>query len=199
MLLHISGLHWLVIISICISIAGSVAYIKDTIQGTTKPNRVSWFMWAFAALVSSGAALSAGADIWTTSRVFMAGFMPLLIFLFSFVNKKSYWKLNAFDFLCGILSLCALIIWVFADSPKAAVLFALAGDAIATLPTIIKSWKHPETETGLIYIASVVSVAIILPAIPKWDIVNAAFQLYLLIITSVLAFAVYRKKFAWKK
>jgi hypothetical protein len=151
-------------------------------------------MWAFAALVSAGAAIAGGATLWTTSRVFVAGFIPLVIFLFSFVNKESYWKLTAFDFFCGILSLIALLVWLMAGSPKAAVLIALTGDAVATLPTILKAWKHPDTETGIIYIASMVSAALVLPAIPVWNIANSAFQIYLLIITSILAFAVYRKK-----
>ncbi len=194
MLLNISFVHWLVLLSILISIAGAIPYIKNTLSGQTKPNRVSWFMWAFAALVSAGAAMAGGANLWTTSRVFIAGFIPLIIFLFSFVNKESYWKLTAFDFFCGILSLVALLVWLIIDSPKAAVLIALTGDAIATLPTVLKAWKYPDTETGILYVASIISAALILPAIPVWNIVNSAFQIYLLIITSILAFAVYRKR-----
>ena len=191
---HISPVHMLVLLSILISVCGSIPYIRNTISGKSKPNRVTWGMWALAAMTSAGAAIGAHADPWTTSRVFMAGFMPFIIFLVSFVNTKSYWKLTPFDFVCGIFSLGALIAWLIVDSNKVAVLLALAGDAIATLPTIIKAWKHPETETGTLYIASIISAALILPAIPVWNVVNSAFQIYLLIITSILAFAVYRKR-----
>ena len=194
MLSDISFVHGLVILSILISVSGSIPYIVNTISGKTRPNRVTWGMWGLAAMISAGAAIGAHADPWTTSRVFMAGFMPLIIFLVSFINKKSYWKLTPFDFLCGVFSLCALIAWLIIDSNKSAVILALIGDTIATLPTLIKAWKHPETETGTLYIASIISASLILPAIPTWNIVNCAFQIYLLVITSILAFAVYRKK-----
>jgi hypothetical protein len=187
--------HWLVILSAVISLSGSFAYIKDTIQGKTKPNRVTWLMWAVAPLIGTGAALSAGADIWATVRIFLAGFSPAIVFLVSFINPKSFWKLTKFDFLCGISSLIAIIIWLVIGNPIIAVLFAALGDGLAALPTIIKAWKHPETETGILFLAALLACVLILPAIPKWDIENSAFQMYLLSVNIIIIFCIYRKTF----
>jgi hypothetical protein len=192
---EISFVHWLVIISVFISVGGSITYIRDTITGKTKPNRVSWGLWAFAPLVGTAAAFSAHADLWATSRIFLAGFIPLIVFIVSFVNRNSYWKLTLFDFLCGACSVVALIVWLAIDSPSLAILFAALGDGFAALPTIVKAWKYPETESGFIFIASLISVLLILPSIPKWDIVNSAFQIYLLVVNAALIAAVYRKWF----
>ncbi|MDP3948469.1 MAG: hypothetical protein Q8Q17_00805 [bacterium] len=191
---QLSFVHWLVILSALISLIGGAAYIRDTLSGKSKPNRVTWFMWATAPLIGTAAAISAHADVWVTIRIFLAGFIPLLIFSVSFVNPKSYWKLNKFDFLCGACSVFALIIWGVIDSPRSAILFAAIGDGFAALPTILKAWKYPETETGLLYIASFVSVLLIIPSIPVWNIENSAFQVYLLIVNAFLLFAVYRKR-----
>lgn len=186
--------HWLVVLSAFIIILGAFAYIRDTLKGKTKPNRVTWAMWALASLTGVGAALSAGAYLWAAVRIFLGGFLPLLVFLASFVNSKSYWKLTAFDFLCGVSSVLALIVWIAIDSPKAAVLFAVAGDTFATLPTVKKAWTNPETETGFAYIAGFVSVILIIPSIPNWNIENAAFQIYFITANALLLFLVYRKK-----
>lgn len=186
--------HWLVVLSAFISIAGSAVYIRDTLLGRTKPNRVSWFMWAFASLVATGAALSAGADPWATVRIFIGGFVPLLIFIFSFVNKESYWQITSFDIGCGFFSLLALVLWIFVNSPVAALLLAVIGDGFATLPTVLKAWRNPETESGLTFVASLVSVLLVLPSIPEWNIVNSAFQIYLLIACVAIIFAIYRKR-----
>ncbi|MCX6741177.1 MAG: hypothetical protein NTY61_02140, partial [Candidatus Parcubacteria bacterium] len=140
--------HWLVILSVLISTGGVFTYIKNTLKGKTQPNRVSWFLWAVSPLIGTTAALYAHADIWATIRVFLAGFFPLLVFIVSFINPKSYWKLTSFDFLCGLCSVIALIVWGLIDSPRLAILFAATGDGFAAIPTIIKAWKHPETETG---------------------------------------------------
>lgn len=186
--------HWLVLLSVLTSIAGSVAYIRDTIAGRTKPNRVSWSMWALAPLVATAAAMSAGADIWATSRIFLAGFLPLLIFSASFFNPNSYWKLTAFDITCGALSLAALAVWGFADSPRIAILLLAVADGFAALPTILKSWNFPATETGFTYLMGITSVLLVLPSIPVWNIENSAFQIYLLVVNSILVFAAYRKR-----
>lgn len=193
---YMSVAHWFVLLSALIAVAGSYAYIRDTLAGKTKPNRVSWSMWALAPLIGTVAALSAHADAWTMIRVFLAGFLPLLVFIASFVNAKSYWKLTLFDALCGVCALIALIALVIIDAPRFAILLAAIGDGFASLPTIRKAWIYPETETGVTYIASFVSVLMVIPSIPRWDIENSAFQIYLLIANTILLIAVYRKRLA---
>ena len=193
-ILGLSIAHWLVLISAGLSISGSSVYIRDTLRGTTKPNRVSYFLWSLAPLIGTGAALSAHADVWATVRIFMSGFMPLLIFLISFVNRQSYWKLTTFDLLCGVCSVIALIVWGIADSPRSAILFAAIADGFACIPTLRKAWSYPETETGIAYITSFFAALIIIPAIPVWNIENSAFQIYLLTANTLLLLSVYRKK-----
>lgn len=192
-------IHWLVILSAVISVLGSVAYIRDTIKGKSKPNRISWLMWSVAPLIGTGAALSAGADIWATTRIFLSGFLPLIVFTISFINPKSFWKLNKFDFICGIFSLIAIIVWSIIGFPIIAILFAVIADGFASLPTIIKSWKYPETETGLTFLASFLATLLILPSIQKWNIENSAFQIYLLLANAFIISAIYRKRLCKKE
>ncbi len=182
----LSVAHWLVVVSALISLSGAVAYIRDMRRGTSKPNLVSWGLWAFAPLIATGAALSINADHWSTVRIFMAGFGPLLVFSAAFLVKQGYWKLTGFDYGCGALSLVALAAWLVADSPVLAILLAAIADLLATLPTVIKAWKHPETETLYTYFVGLFTASIVIPAIPVWNIENAAFQVYLLVANLAL-------------
>ena len=186
--------HILVIVSACISVVGATAYIRDTLKGKTKPNRVSWTMWTIAPLIGTAAALSAHADIWPTIRIFLAGFIPLLVLIASFVNPQSYWKLSVFDILCGACSAVALVLWGIVNAPLLAILFAAIADAFASLPTIRKAWTNPETETGLTYVASLTAVVLVLPSIPVWNIENSAFQITLIAVNTLLIFSVYRRR-----
>lgn len=188
--LNISLAHWLVIISAAISFSGAAVYIRDMIRGKSKPNLVTWGLWAFAPLIATGAALSANADLWATVRIFAAGFSPLLVFLAAFFVKRGFWKLSKFDYVCGGLSLVALGVWIVADSPILAILLAAIADLFATLPTILKAWKYPETETLYTYFVGIIAASIIFPAIPIWNIENAAFQIYLLFANASLFFIV---------
>ena len=191
--------HSLVIISTLLMLWGGYAYFRDTLAGRTKPNRVSWFLWALASFVSLGAAFSADADIWASVRVLVGGVVPGVIFLGSFFNRKSYWQLTWFDWICGGLSLTALLFWQLASSPLIAVLLAAAANTFALIPTFIKAWNFPETETRLIYINSFLSAVLIIPAIPVWNIANSAFQISLMLGTGAMLVAVYRKSLGIKK
>lgn len=195
----ISFVQWLVVVSVLISIGGTSAYLRDTLRGRSKPNRVSWFLWGFAPLIGSAAALSAHADIWPTIRVFFAGFLPLLVFAISFINPQSYWKLTKFDLGCGVLSLAALIAWLTVGSPHLAIILAATADAFASIPTIRKVWHHPETETRITYLASTIAIILSLPSIPRWTVENSTFQIYLLVINALLLFLVYRKPRVYNK
>ncbi|MBX7137266.1 MAG: hypothetical protein K1X83_04710 [Oligoflexia bacterium] len=188
--------HALVLVSLSLGLIGAYSYIRDTLAGKTTPNRVSWGMWALAPLIGTAAAFDSGADMWASARVFLAGFVPLLIFIASFANRSGYWRLTAFDLICGLFSIVALGVWTLVESPRAAILLAAFGDGIAALPTIIKAWRFPETETGITYVLSFLGVLIILPSIPVWNIENCAFQLYLLIANALLCIAANRRRIA---
>ncbi|HSX04346.1 MAG TPA: hypothetical protein VLG76_06425 [Rhabdochlamydiaceae bacterium] len=188
--------HLLVLFSALLTVVAASAYIRDTLKGKTKPNRVSWLLWALFPLIGTAAAFQANADIWATIRVLLAGFLPLIIFLTSFWNQKSYWRLTLFDWFCGACALLAIAVWFILDSPKIGILFAVIGDGFAALPTFVKAWKYPKTETGLTYMINLIAVLLVIPSIPTWNIENSAFQIYLLAANLILIISIYRKKFS---
>lgn len=128
-----------------IQLIGIISYVKETLKGRTKPNRVTWLMWAIAPMIATFAALSDGVS-WSVLPVFMSGFGPLLVFISSFINSNAYWKLERFDYLCGICSLLALLLWGITREPAVAIVFSIASDGFAAIPTLKKLWEHPETE-----------------------------------------------------
>jgi hypothetical protein len=185
--------HILVLVSFALSSLGSLVYIRDTLAGRTKPNRVSWALFAFAPIVATYISWSIGADPWAIARVFAAGFFPALILCATFWNRGSYWKLGVFDYACGALSLLALYTWLGAESPRFAILLLAIADLFASFPTIRKAWTHPETETGFTFLLGVPIFILNIPAIAVWNIENAAFQIYLVTVNLCISFAIYRK------
>src|SRR5262245_153782 len=72
--------QYLVLFGAVLSITGWTAYIKNTLNGTTRPNRVTYAMWSVAPLIATVAAVVKGVT-WAALPVFMSGFCPLLVFL----------------------------------------------------------------------------------------------------------------------
>jgi len=99
-----------IIFGAVLSFIGQISYLTNTIGGKVKPNKVTWFFWALIPLVAFAAEIKQGVGL-VSLMTFMVGFGPLTIFIASFVNKKSYWKIHPLDIFCGFLSVSGLVMW----------------------------------------------------------------------------------------
>lgn len=171
--------------SIIAFIFGSLNYFFETLKGKTKPNKITWFIWALAPLVAFAAQIGKGVGL-ASFMTFVNGFGPLLIFLASFVNRKAYWKLQKSDYLCGGLAIFGLILWWFTGEGNWAIIFAILADALAGLPTIIKSYHHPETESSQLFLIMSLNAVLTLLTIKVWDFAHYAFPVYIFTICSLL-------------
>lgn len=167
-----------VFLGFAITLIGLFSYLKDTIQGKVQPNRVTWFLWALAPLIAFTAQIQEGVGL-EAVLTFSVGFNPLLVFLASFLNKKAQWKLTKFDFICGGLSVLGLILWFITKDPIMAIVFAILADTLAALPTIVKSWKEPETENYWPFLTAIINSGIALLIIKDWNFATAGFTLYI--------------------
>ncbi len=186
-------LQYLVFFGAALNLSGVAVYIKDTLKGTTKPNRVTYLLWSIAPMIASGAALVSGVR-WAVLPVFMTGFGPFLVFLASFVNPNSYWKLRSYDYICGVFSVLALTLWGITSNPIIAIVFAIISDAFAGLPTLIKSWTNPETESGIAYFLAMLGTLTTFAAIKSWAFSEYGFASYIILMDGILTLAVYRNK-----
>ena len=185
--------EYLVILAAVASLLAAVVYIRSMFVGGTKPNRVSWLMWSIAPWIATAAALSNGVG-WAVLPVFMAGFSPFLIFTSSFFTKKAYWHLSTFDYVCGSLSGFALIMWWLTKDPNVAIVFAIASDALASMPTLTKAWTKPETESVWPFIIGVFGASSSLAVATLWTFSEYAFPSYLVIVNLMVFLALYNRK-----
>ena len=185
--------EYLVFVAAFATLLATFVYVRSMFKGGAKPNRVSWLMWSIAPFIATAAAASSGVG-WTALPVFMSGLSPLLIFAASFVSKKAHWALTRFDYVCGVLSGLALVLWYVTKDPNVAIAFAIASDGLASIPTFTKAWKHPETEVAWPFIVGVFNASTSFFASAMWAFSAYAFPAYLIVINILLFFAVYEKK-----
>ena len=77
-----------------------------------------------------------------------------------------------------------------------AIVFAILSDALAGVPTIIKSWKFPGTETMAVYCPGIVNNTIVFLTIKEWNFAAYSFNAYLIIINLIIILSIYHKKLA---
>jgi hypothetical protein len=163
---------------------GSLVYVWDTLRGTTQPNRVTWLLWAFAPLLAFAVELHSGIGL-RALTTFIIGFMPLLVFIASFHNPAAIWKIRRLDYACGAMSLVGTAVWLATQNGVVAIVAAIAADFTAGIPTLIKSWSNPESETVLSYVGAALNSGILLLTVDHWTTEVAAFPLFILCVASV--------------
>lgn len=183
----------IIFIGVVTALLTSFWYIKEMLYGTTRPNLVSWILWTFAPFIGVFFQLKAGAGL-SVLPVFMAGFGPFLVIVFSLWNKNSYWKINTFDLICGFFSVVALMIYIFTYNLEISILFAIISDGLAAIPTLIKSWKFPETENSVTYLGGIFSSILGLLIIDNWIFSIYSFNIYLMVMNITIVFCIYHKK-----
>jgi hypothetical protein len=183
-------LEYLVIIAAIGSLAAALVYIRSMFRGNTKPNRVSWLMWSIAPLIAFAASVYSGVG-WATLPVFMSGFSPLLILIASFFTKKACWNLAKFDYTCGVLSGLALVLWWLTKEPNVAIVFAIASDSLAAVPTLTKSWKYPQTESVWPFMIGALGAASSYSVIIAWTFSAYAFPTYLIAVNLLVLIVLY--------
>ncbi len=166
--------------------AGGVSYLLDTLHGLNQPNKVTWLLWGVAPLMAFAAQVSEGVGI-AAVATFAVGAMPLAIFAASFVNPRSEWRTIAFDLVCGALSVLGLLLWAVTSDANIAILFAIIADFAAAVPTLIKAWSHPETESAVLFWLGIVNGAIGLLIVDSWTFENYAFIGYIALVNAVFA------------
>jgi uncharacterized membrane protein len=168
---------------------GTGIYLRDTLRGTTQPNRVTWMLWAVAPLLAAAAEYRSGVGL-RTLTTFMIGFMPLLVFAASFRNPAAIWKIRRIDYVCGVMSVAGTTAWLITQNGVVAIVAAMAADFMAGIPTMIKSWTHPESETVTSYLGAVFNSGILLLTIHHWSFAVAAFPTFILFFASLQTFVV---------
>lgn len=183
-----------VIVGVVLALATTIQYAYETLKGRTKPNRVTWFLWALAPAITFAAQLSEHIGI-QALLTFGAGFGPLLVLVASLANKKAYWQITRFDLVCGGLSVLALILWLVTGEGTIVVLLSIGADFLASLPTLVKAYRAPETESAGAYLGGSIAGFITLLTVQEWTISNYAFALYLAVNMGLIGLLVAFPKF----
>lgn len=174
------------IIGAIIGSLGGMFYLFETIAGRAQPNRITWLLWGIFPMVIFVAQKAEGVEkiSWAS---FAAGFSPLVVVAASFFNKKAYWKSEPRDYYLMAAAIIGIVLWAITDNPNLALLFSLLADVLASIPTIIKSYRSPRSESWIAYGISAFGFGISFLSVQTYDFENAAFVAYIFIINGTLA------------
>ena len=175
-----------VVVAAALSVAGSAAYVRDTLRGVTTPHRVTWGLWALEGTLAYAVEIQQRVGL-ASLMTLALGLTPLVVFLASFKNAHAAWKIDAFDMGCGVVSLGGVVLWAALNQPTAALLSFAAADFIAALPTYRKAWRAPESETARTFVLGAFNTGITLLTLRVVTTAGALFPGVIMVTDSILS------------
>lgn len=175
-----------IIPGVLIGVIGNFNYILNTIKGRTKPNRVTWSLWCVLSTITFLAMLDKHAAVTALIATFASALITFATVCASFFDKKAYWKITQLDYICGALSLFGIFAWLVTQEGNLAIVFTLSADLFATMPTIVKSYKFPDTESWPNYAGGALSALITILTVKVWTFASIAWPADIFILCSFI-------------
>jgi hypothetical protein len=171
-------------LSIGVSMAGLVPYVKQIIWGNVRPERATWFIWTIIMLMSLlGFDAAGGGDGWW----FILGdfLVTFVIFIFSLFRGVGGW--SKLDIICLIVATFGLILWQVSNQPLLVLIGVIVADVMGVIPTLKKALEQPESESASTFLFTTVAAAMGFVAVGNWNWTLLSYPLYLFLANGIVA------------
>ncbi len=167
------------IIAVIVALIGYIPYIRDCIKGKTKPHVISWFIWALVSFLAFGIQFFNEGGAGSFVNLFM-GIICSVIFVFSLKNGTKDITKN--DWIAFTLALIAIFLWLIVKQPLLSIILVVFIDIMSFLPTIVKAWKKPWTETVVTFGLSGIKNGLSIYALESLSLITVMYPAYSLIV-----------------
>jgi hypothetical protein len=166
-------------------IIGGIPYLVDIHNKRVHPHILSWIGWSFITALGGAAMLASGSH-WVVALLFANTLLCFTIAGYSIIRKVGVWSSSVYDFLFFSLGILGLVLWQLLDAPIVALVLAIFADLSFGLPTIIKTYKNPESEAFFPWLASSISGVLSFFAIAHFNFSEVAYPVYLFTFDTIV-------------
>lgn len=175
-----------------LSVLGAYGYVRDTLRGTTAPNRVTWSLWGVEGVLAALNEVQQHVGL-AAIMTLMLGLVPIVVVVASFRNPHGVWSIGPFDVVCGLISLTGLFAWLFVHEATLALVTFVVADQIAALPTLRKSWFAPATESPRVFFLGALNCFITILTLPALTTAGVLFPGCIMVMDFLLAALIFSR------
>jgi uncharacterized protein with PQ loop repeat len=174
-----------------LAIGGYIPYIIAILRGETQPNRATWFIWTIVGGLLAFSYLSEGdqSSIWLPLGYF---FGPLIVAILSLRYGYATW--TRLDTFCIVAAIISIIPWALSHDATITLIANVLIDSTGAIPTIVKTYREPETEDFTAWMVFFVANTLELFAIHTWNIA-ALYPIYLFLLAGTIVAFIFKGKF----
>lgn len=178
------------VIATIMAIIGNVPYLKDVITKRVQPHPYTWLVWTLVSAVTFFGQVVKGAGIGALPTG-AAEIFTVIIFLFSL--RYGFKNITKTDTYFLIIALLGIIPWILTKDPTISVIIVVSIDLVAFIPTLRKTYTHPETETPILYGMNVTRHILTLFSLQTYNIATTLHSIAMIITNSFMTFFIVAK------
>jgi hypothetical protein len=181
----------LVLLSSILVFSSYLIYEWAMVKGRTKPHRTTRLVILIITALSASSLFAQGDRV---VSVFMAicAIQSLVLFVMSFKWGMGGWA--KIDILCMVIALAGIVLWRVTNNPVLALYAAVVADGAGMAPTLIKTYRLPDTEYYLSYIFDLAAIVLTTIAISNGGFNEYLYPVYLLAANGLMLVFILRKK-----
>jgi hypothetical protein len=126
-----------------LAIISYIPYIREMLNGKTKPHAFSWLIWTIITYIAGTAQLTGGGG-WGSMVAFTTGTISAWIAYYSFRHRAI--TITKSDWVSLIIALGAIPLWLITKQPLFSVIIISIIDLVAFWITIRKTYNLPYSE-----------------------------------------------------
>lgn len=139
------------ILSVIFTLFGAMFYLMSIYKKEINPHLLSWIGWAFITLIGATAMLDSGST-WSTLFIFANSLSCISVALYSVYKKVGVWSTTVYDYVFFGFGILGIILWQTFDAPLLAIILSVLADLLFAIPTLIKVYKNPKSESATSWI-----------------------------------------------
>lgn len=161
------------------ALGGFIPYWWAIWQRKTRPNRATWWIWSIVGIIIAFSYRASGADatMWVPISYVIG---PLITSLFAIKFGEGGW--TKLDRVCLFGVGIGLILWGLYRSPSLVLGINIGIDFLGAIPTIVKSFHHPDSEDRSAWCLFSIANLLNLFAIDNWTWEIAIYPIYMALI-----------------
>ena len=171
------------IIASVLAVIGNVPYLIDIVKKRVQPHPYTWLVWSMVSCIIFFGQLAKGAGVGAIPTA-ASEIFTIIIFLFSL--QYGFKKIERLDTLFLIIALLGIIPWILSHDPTVSVVIAVSIDLIAFMPTIRKTWRHPNTETPILYGTNVVRHILMLFSLQAYNLATTLHSIAMITTNAIM-------------
>jgi hypothetical protein len=171
------------VLALVLNVIGYIPYVRDILHGKVKPQRITWGIWTILTTIAAVNQVKNGGGY---SSLFFISTVILVATTFVLSLKRGMGGASMLDKICLGLTVALFAYWATLHDTRISTLIAVIIDGVGAVPTVVKTYKHPDTESYPQWVLAGLGGFLTLLSVSRLDWALLIYPAYVFVMNGVI-------------